>query len=75
MLDFPGAQRAVFWVAAVAIVVAQAAILRTARAYVRAPIAPGTTPKAWLEAVWAVAPAVVLVGMLVAAWRTMTGGA
>jgi heme/copper-type cytochrome/quinol oxidase subunit 2 len=74
-LDTIGARSVVFWVAAVAIVVAQGAILRTARAYVQAPVAPAAKPKTWLEALWAVAPAVALAAMLVAAWRVMAGGA
>lgn len=71
MFDMIGVRSAVFWVAAVAIVVAQAAILRTARAYVKAPVSPEAKPKTWLEAFWAVAPAVALVGVLVAAWRLL----
>jgi heme/copper-type cytochrome/quinol oxidase subunit 2 len=71
VFDMSGARSAVFWIAAVAIVVAQAAILRTARQYVQAPVTPEAKPKTWLEAFWAVAPAVALAGILLAAWRLM----
>lgn len=69
MSELPGGLReAVFWVAALAIVVAQAAILRTARAYVvQAPRGRAASP--WLEAFWAVVPALGLAAMLVVAWR------
>lgn len=63
-----GLREAVFWVAAAAIVIAQAAILRTARAYVaQAPRDRDASP--WLEACWAIVPAVGLAAMLVVAWR------
>lgn len=66
-----GARSVVFWVAAAAIVVAQAAILRTARAYVRAPSHADRRPAPWLEGFWAVAPAVALVAILAFAWRAI----
>ncbi|MCU0622524.1 MAG: hypothetical protein MUF53_01525 [Gemmatimonadaceae bacterium] len=65
------ARRVVFWVAAAAIVVAQVAILRTARAYVQAPAQADRRPTPWLEAFWAVAPAVGLLVMLAFAWRRL----
>lgn len=71
MFDLPGARSAVFWVAAVAIVVAQVAILRTARAYVQAPAHADRRPTPWLEGFWAVAPVVALGAILVAAWRAL----
>lgn len=71
MFASPGARSAVFWVAAAAILVAQVAILRTARAYVQAPAQADRRPTPWLEAFWAVAPAVGLVAVLVVAWRRL----
>lgn len=71
MLATFGARSVVFWVAAAAIVVAQVAILRTARAYVRAPSHAGRRPTPWLEAFWAVAPAVALAAILAFAWQAV----
>ncbi len=68
-IDTPGAKRVVYLIAALLVVVAQAAILRTARAYVKAPASPDQRPTPWLEAFWAVAPVAALAAILLAAWR------
>ncbi len=70
MFELPDARRVVFWVAAAAIVVAQAAILRTARAYVRAPVPGERRSSPWLEATWAIVPALALASILVVAGRS-----
>jgi heme/copper-type cytochrome/quinol oxidase subunit 2 len=60
--------RVVFWISAVAIVIAQAAILRTARSYIAAPSSPDRAPTPWLEGFWAFAPAVALAAILYVSW-------
>jgi heme/copper-type cytochrome/quinol oxidase subunit 2 len=62
---------AIFWVAAVCCVVAQWFIVRGA---LRAATATSATPAAarrWSDVVWAVVPAVALIAVLAATWRTL----
>lgn len=69
MFELPDARRAVFWVAAAAIVVAQAAILRTASAYIHARVPGERRSSPWLEATWAIVPALALAVVLVLVGR------
>lgn len=70
----PAVADAIFWIAVVCCVVAQIAILRSALARHRPPAdAPTTLPplRRGVELVWALLPAVALVGVLVLTWRAV----
>ena len=68
---------AIFLLAAVAIAVSQVLILRSTARGMRVDVAPQSGGRAFLEWCYAVVPALALVALLVAAWRTMhpAGGA
>ncbi len=69
MLLSSGATGVVLLLASLACVIAQLAILRTVRATAAAPVTPDRRPATALEAFWSILPAVVLVLILVFAWR------
>ena len=68
---------AIYWLAVVCCVVAQAVIVRGALRASATRSASGTGHKAvpparrWLEVVWAVVPAVALAAVLAATWRAI----
>jgi heme/copper-type cytochrome/quinol oxidase subunit 2 len=68
---------AIFLLAAVAIAVSQVLILRSTARGMRVDVARQSGGRAFLEWCYAVVPALALVALLVAAWRTMhpAGGA
>ena len=77
MILSPFVATVLFWIAAVACVVAQAAILRSvlrvmrAASARRAPDAPVSRARPLVELMWALLPAVALVAVLAATWRSL----